>query len=127
MADMFAGIVLTDALFDVGDVVVVQREVLVDRLIQDKAAVALLGGGEGIEGFNLRFRGTEGDCLLLHALRIRRNLVRYQGTGQSLIHPSCAGWAPGDSVVESESLLFHRNLVSFYPSGRAMTKSYICR
>jgi hypothetical protein len=29
--------------------------------------------GEGIEGFDFVARGAEGDCLLLHSLRIQRN------------------------------------------------------
>jgi hypothetical protein len=63
----FTGVGLAYPLFDQGDVVLVQREVLIDGFVQDEAAVALLEGGEGIEGFDLVARGAEGDCLLLHS------------------------------------------------------------
>jgi hypothetical protein len=63
----FTGIGLAYPLFDQGDVVLVQRKVLVHGFVEDEAAVALLERGEGVEGFDLVAGGAEGDCLLLHS------------------------------------------------------------
>jgi hypothetical protein len=61
------GVGLANPLLDQTDVVLVQREILIDGFIQDEAAVALLERGEGIEGLDFVAGGAEGDCLLLHA------------------------------------------------------------
>jgi hypothetical protein len=72
------GVGLANPLLDQSDVVLVQREILIDGFIQDEAAVALLEGGEGIEGFDFVAGGAEGHCLLLHASRIQRITAKYQ-------------------------------------------------
>jgi hypothetical protein len=102
MSSKLTGVSLANAFFNERDVVFVQREVLIDGFVEDEAAVALLEGGEGVEGFDLVAGGAEGDCLLLHALRIPcitqedkwRNL-RLGWFGSRLdcweqTHPSCA-------------------------------------
>src|SRR5947209_3137145 len=73
-----AGVCLSDAFLNERDVVLVQREILIDGFVQNEAAVALLESSERIESFDLVSRGAECDCLLLHALRIRCVTAEYQ-------------------------------------------------
>jgi hypothetical protein len=91
MRSKLTGVSLANAFFNKRDVVLVQGEVLIDGFVEDEAAVALLEGGEGVEGFDLVAGGAEGDCLLLHALRIRCITTEYQSPIQvNQPHPSTA-------------------------------------
>jgi ribosomal protein L18E len=67
----FTSVSLTNAFLDESDMVLVQRKILIDGFVEDEATVALLKLGESVEGFDLVARSAEGDCLLLHVLRIR--------------------------------------------------------
>ncbi len=78
MRSKLTGVSLANAFLNERDVVLVQREVLIDGFVEDEAAVALLEGGKGVEGFDLVAGGAEGDCLLLHALRIRCITQKYK-------------------------------------------------
>ncbi len=69
---------LPETLADQLAVIVVEREILVNSLVEHKAAVALLDLGERVKGLEALFGNTEGNCLQGHALRIRENAKEYQ-------------------------------------------------
>jgi hypothetical protein len=94
MTDVLAPADLSHAFLDLLAVVFVQRQIVVDGFVEDEAAVALLEGGEGIEGFDFVARGAEGDCLLLHAERIRCITIRDQSLllGNSRFGRSSTGY-----------------------------------
>lgn len=62
---------LSPALPDLLAMILVQSKILVYGFVKHEAAIALLQRGERVEGLDLVARGAEGDCLLLHAERIR--------------------------------------------------------
>jgi hypothetical protein len=92
------GVGLANPLLDQTDVVLVQREILIDGFIQDEAAVALLERGEGIEGLDFVAGGAEGDCLLLHAERIRCITAKYQLPAWGIAARLAPGWVSGVSA-----------------------------